>query len=85
MIGVKEMAMDVSYALGLDGELTLDVLRITERIIQNRIAPKSLSEQALGSMRISRDFRALRQEIAETRIQNCINEGLIVFANEERG
>jgi hypothetical protein len=83
MKGVKDLAMDVSYALGLDGEITQDVQIFTERIIQNILNnSQDKAIYALESMKISKDFRALRAEIAETKVMKAINEGLIVFANE---
>jgi hypothetical protein len=72
MGGVRQFAEDVSNALGLDGEITLDVQIITERIIQNRINEPSKARQAIESMRIGRDFRKLRDEIEWDRVQGYL-------------
>jgi hypothetical protein len=66
MGAVKQFCMDVSEALGLEGEITLDVKIMTERIIQNiNINFTDKAQYAIESMRIARDFRKLRAEIAE--------------------
>lgn len=85
MKGVKDFAMEVSYALGLDGEITLDVQIITERIIQNILNnSQDKAVYALESAKISRDFRRLRAEIAETRIRRGVqvttDEKSVVFS-----
>jgi hypothetical protein len=63
MLDVKELAVNVSYALGLEGEFTEDVETFTNRIINNRINAPSKAQQAIESMRIAKAFRSRRDII----------------------
>lgn len=71
MSEVRKFAEDISYALGLEGDLTQDVKIITERIIQNRNEP-SKAKQVIESMRIVKHFRQLRAEIEWDKVQSYL-------------
>jgi len=72
----KELAMRVSNALGLRGEITLDVKVIVELIWQNCINNASKAQKAIESIKIGRYFRQVR---SETELKNIrIYDPLIV-------
>jgi len=60
---MKEMAIDISYSLGLDGDITPDVTCIAERVLAVHRENDS-KRKVTELMGIGRLMRELRQEIA---------------------
>ena len=61
---MKDMATDISYSLGLDGEITPDVVYVAERVLQvhNEREPQRKAMETAGIARLMRNLRAETQE-----------------------
>ncbi len=70
---VKKTAEDISYALGLEGEITADVESLTERLMSN-CKNEDRTEQVMEIMRIAREMRKVRERIEWGKVQEFLSK-----------
>jgi len=61
---MEDMATEISYSLGLEGEITPDVVYVAERVLQvhNEREPQRKAMETAGIARLMRNLRAETQE-----------------------